>query len=89
MELVKPFNISQPAISKHLKVLEKAGLISHTTAAQSRPRKLEPAPIAQAAAWLETYRANWEAKFMQLDALLDEMQTINRQVNTEPNTRER
>jgi DNA-binding MarR family transcriptional regulator len=72
-ELAQPFQMSQPAISKHLKVLEKAGLISHSTDAQTRPRKLEPAPIAQAAAWLQSYRANWEARFLQLDALLDEI----------------
>jgi DNA-binding transcriptional ArsR family regulator len=78
-ELAQPFRMSQPAISKHLKVLERAGLISHSTEAQTRPRKLEPAPIAQAAAWLDTYRANWEARFERLDALLDEIKAIDNQ----------
>lgn len=77
-ELAQPFQMSQPAISKHLKVLEKAGLISHSTEAQTRPRKLEPEPIAQAAAWLQSYRENWQAKFLELDALLDEIKAVEK-----------
>ena len=73
MELAKPFAMSQPAISKHLKVLERAGLISRGRDAQCRPRRLEPKPLAQATGWLEGYRQIWEANFRRLDALLDEM----------------
>ena len=70
-ELAEPFAMSQPAISKHLKVLEKAGLISQAREAQRRPRRLEAAPLAEANAWLENYRKFWEASYEQLDALLD------------------
>jgi DNA-binding transcriptional ArsR family regulator len=75
-ELAEPFGISQPAISRHLKVLEEARLISQTRDAQRRPRKLEPKPLAEAAAWLENYRRLWEARFEQLDAVLAEMQQL-------------
>ncbi len=74
-ELAAPFAISQPAISKHLKVLERAGLISRGRAAQRRPRRLEARPLAEATAWLEGYRQFWEGNFQRLDALLDELQT--------------
>jgi DNA-binding transcriptional ArsR family regulator len=73
-ELAEPFAISQPAISKHLKVLERAGLISVGQDAQRRPRRLEGTPLAEASAWLERYRAAWETSFQRLDGLLDEMQ---------------
>jgi DNA-binding transcriptional ArsR family regulator len=73
-ELAEPFAISQPAISKHLKVLERAGLISVGQDAQRRPRRLEGIPLAEASAWLERYRAAWETSFQRLDGLLDEMQ---------------
>src|SRR5690242_18273459 len=66
MELAEPFEMSQPAISKHLKVLERAGLISHSRDAQRRPRKLEAAPLAEATEWLERYRAFWEESFHRL-----------------------
>ena len=72
-ELCQPFEMSQPAISKHLKVLERAGLISRAIDAQRRPRRLEAAPLAEASAWLENYRQYWEGSFRQLDALLDEL----------------
>jgi DNA-binding transcriptional ArsR family regulator len=72
-ELAEPFAMSQPAISKHLKVLERAGLISRGRDAQRRPRKLEPEPLAEATQWLETYRQFWEARFQRLDDLLDEL----------------
>src|SRR3954453_20291464 len=72
-ELAKPFAMTQPAISKHLKVLERAGLISRGRDAQRRPRRLEAKPLAEATGWLETYRQYWEASFKRLDALLDEM----------------
>src|SRR5438270_11355469 len=74
-ELAEPFAMSQPAISKHLKVLERAGLVSHGRDAQRRPRRLEPKPLAEATAWLERYRRLWERRFRRLDALLDELQT--------------
>jgi DNA-binding transcriptional ArsR family regulator len=73
LELGEPFAMSQPAISKHLKVLERAGLISGGREAQRRPRRLESGALAEAAMWLENYRQFWEARFQQLDALLEEM----------------
>jgi DNA-binding transcriptional ArsR family regulator len=73
MELAKPFRISQPAISKHLRVLERAGLISRGRDAQRRPRRLEAQPLAEASSWLEHYRQFWEKRFQRLDALLEEM----------------
>jgi DNA-binding transcriptional ArsR family regulator len=73
LELAQPFAISQPAISKHLKVLERAGLISRGRDAQRRPCRLEPAPLAAADSWLENYRRFWEESFERLDVLLDEM----------------
>ncbi len=72
-ELAEPFDMSQPAISRHLKVLEGAGLISTGQDAQRRPRRLEAAPLAEAARWIETYRQFWEARFSDLDALLETM----------------
>jgi DNA-binding transcriptional ArsR family regulator len=72
-ELAEPFAMSQPAISKHLKVLERAGLISRGRDAQRRPCRLEPAPLAEATEWLERYRQLWEGRYRQLDALLDEL----------------
>jgi DNA-binding transcriptional ArsR family regulator len=73
-QLAEPFAMTQPAISKHLKVLERAGLISHGRDAQRRPRRLEAKPLAEAAQWLENYRQHWEAAFDRLDALLEELQ---------------
>ncbi len=72
-ELAKPFAMSQPAISKHLQVLERAGLISRGRDAQRRPRRLEAKPLAEANGWLEGYRQFWEGSFQRLDALLHEM----------------
>jgi DNA-binding transcriptional ArsR family regulator len=72
-ELVKPFAMSQPAISRHLKVLERAGLISRAIDAQKRPRRLEARPLAEANRWLENYRKFWEESFQRLDALLEDM----------------
>jgi DNA-binding transcriptional ArsR family regulator len=77
-ELGAPFAISQPAISKHLKVLERAGLISAGQDAQRRPRRLEGRPLAEASAWLEQYRAAWEASFQRLDGLLEALQRPRR-----------
>lgn len=73
-ELAQPFAMSQPAISKHLKVLERAGLISRARDAQRRPRHLEPQPLAEATLWLEAYRQLWEQRFASLDAVLAELQ---------------
>jgi len=74
-ELAEPFAMSQPAISKHLKVLERAGLISSGLDAQRRPRRLEAKPLAEATEWLEGYRRFWEGSFQRLDALLDQLKT--------------
>jgi DNA-binding transcriptional ArsR family regulator len=76
-ELSAPFSISQPAISKHLKVLEQAGLISRGRVAQSRPCRLEAAPLRDLAGWLETYRRFWDQSFDRLDAYLKELQKGN------------
>jgi DNA-binding transcriptional ArsR family regulator len=73
-ELTEPFDMSQPAISKHLKVLERAGLISSGQEGARRPRRIEAAPLAEANGWIERYREIWEANFARLDALLDELQ---------------
>jgi len=73
MELAEPFAMTQPAISKHLKVLERAGLISRGREAQRRPCRLQAKPLAQATGWLEGYRQFWESSFERLDTLLDEM----------------
>ena len=72
-ELAAPFDMSQPAISKHLKVLERAGLITRGREAQRRPRKLEPRPLAEATDWIERYRKIWEANYKRLDAVLEEL----------------
>src|SRR5437588_12665880 len=74
-ELAGPFAMTQPAISKHLKVLERAGLISRGRDAQRRPCRLEAKPLGKASDWLEDYRRFWEGSFQRLDALLDEMKT--------------
>jgi DNA-binding transcriptional ArsR family regulator len=72
-ELAEPFEMSQPAISKHLKVLERAGLVSRGIDAQRRPRRLEPKPLAEATQWLERYREVWEANFRRLDSVLEDL----------------
>ena len=77
-ELAEPFAMSQPAISKHLKVLERAGLISRGRDAQRRPRQLEAKPLAEATEWLERYREFWEGNYQRLDALLEELKNKQR-----------
>lgn len=72
-ELAKPFAMSQPAISKHLKVLERAGLISRGRDAQRRPCRIEARPLADASGWLDNYRRFWEGSYERLDALLEEL----------------
>ncbi len=74
-ELAEPFAISQPAISKHLKILERAGLVSRSAAGTRRPVKIEAGPMKDAADWLEKYRTFWEGSFAHLDALLAILQT--------------
>jgi DNA-binding transcriptional ArsR family regulator len=73
-ELAAPFRMTQPAISKHLKVLERAGLISRDRDAQRRPSRLNAQPLAEASQWLADYRQFWESSFRRLDGLLDELQ---------------
>jgi len=73
-QLAAPFSISQPAVSKHLKVLEQAGLITRGRAAQSRPCKLDAARLREISDWLETYRRFWEESFDRLDAYLAQLQ---------------
>jgi DNA-binding transcriptional ArsR family regulator len=74
-ELAEPFAMSQPGVSKHLRVLEHAGLITRRREAQRRPCRLEAGPLKSAMEWLANYRAYWEASYQRLDALLDELQT--------------
>jgi DNA-binding transcriptional ArsR family regulator len=99
MELTKPFAMTQPAISKHLRVLERAGLISRGRDAQRRPCRIEPSALAEATGWLDGYRQFWENRFERLDTLLAEIQTSPRPENAgqaqgqgndqEPETRKR
>jgi DNA-binding transcriptional ArsR family regulator len=87
LELAEPFAMSQPAISKHLKVLERAGLISRGRDAQRRPCHLEAKPLEEANAWLEKYRRFWEQNFALLDGLLGEMKALQKRGN--PSKRKR
>jgi DNA-binding transcriptional ArsR family regulator len=73
-QLARPFDLSQPAISKHLKVLERAGLIERGREAQWRPAKLHAAPLKEASDWVEQYRQHWEESFDRLDTYLQSMQ---------------
>jgi DNA-binding transcriptional ArsR family regulator len=84
MELAEPFAMSQPAISKHLKVLERAGLVTRGRDAQRRPCRLEAQPLAEANAWLEKYRQFWEGNFQRLDTLLEEMKAAEKKNETKP-----
>ena len=86
-ELATPFDMSQPAISKHLRVLERAGLISRSRDAQRRPCRLEAKPLAEADQWLQRYRQFWEANFGRLDSLLEEMQSKRRNTYTKKTRR--
>jgi DNA-binding transcriptional ArsR family regulator len=74
MQLAKPFDMSQPAISKHLKVLERAGLIVRGRKAQTRPCRLRAGPLKEVAEWAERYRRYWEQSFERLDAYLGQLQ---------------
>ena len=84
-ELAEPFAMTQPAISKHLKVLERAGLIARDRQAQRRPSRLVAQPLAEASEWLDHYRQFWETSFQRLDNLLDELKTTTKK--TRPRTR--
>jgi DNA-binding transcriptional ArsR family regulator len=77
-ELAEPFHMTMPAISKHLKVLERAGLISRTREAQKRPCKLEAEPLKQAVTWIEQYRRHWDERFDRLEDYLTELQSKER-----------
>jgi DNA-binding transcriptional ArsR family regulator len=77
-ELAEPFAMTQPAISRHLRVLERAGLISSASDAQRRPRKLDARPLAEATEWLQAYRKYWEASFARLDGLLGELKAAGK-----------
>ena len=77
-ELAKPFDMSQPAISKHLKILQDADLVSSQADGQRRLRELKPDALVTAAAWIEKYRELWERHYQRLDALLKELQTTEK-----------
>ena len=74
-DLALPFSMSSPAVSKHLRVLERAGLVEKSRDAQWRPRRLVARPLAEADAWLQAYRPLWEARFDRMDAMLHKMKT--------------
>lgn len=88
-QLAAPFEMSMPAISKHLKVLERAGLIARGREAQRRPCRLEPAPLKQASDWIENYRRFWEESFDRLDAYLAELKKENKETKTHARKRKR
>ncbi len=77
-EIASPFEMSQPAVSKHLKVLERAGLVTRAVDQQRRPARLNAAPMKDAVAWLEEFREFWAGSFDQLDGLLADLQTLNK-----------
>ncbi len=87
LELAEPFEMSLPAVSKHLKVLERAGLIARSRDAQWRPCRLEPAPLKDVSDWVEDYRQHWEERFDRLDEYLKELQEKEKRFSR--NTRER
>jgi DNA-binding transcriptional ArsR family regulator len=88
-ELVAPFDMSQPAISKHIKVLERAGLVTRGRDAQRRPVRIDARMLAEATGWLENYRKLWEGNFGRLDALLEELQAEQRQKSATTPTEEK
>ena len=75
-ELAEPFKMSQPAISKHLKVLQRAGLVSRGRDAQRRPARMEARPLVEATAWIDRYRQIWERNYERLDDLLSELTAV-------------
>ena len=82
-QLAEPFQMSLPAISKHLKVLERAGLVAQGREAQWRPRRLEPAPLKDVSDWVESYREMWEARLDRLDSYLQGLQAERDALNKE------
>jgi DNA-binding transcriptional ArsR family regulator len=88
-ELMKPFALAQPTISKHLKVLEHAGLVARGQDAQRRPRALVAAPLKSIDAWLESYRRFWEQRFAGLDDYLSELQKMEKRRGRSRRKRER
>ena len=88
-DLAKPFNMSMPAVSKHLKVLERAGLIARGRSAQWRPCRLDAGPLKEIAGWIEEYRRFWEQSFDRLDAYLQELQNPKRKKQEKKNERNR
>lgn len=80
-ELAEPFDLSLPAVSKHLKVLQRAGLVSQGRKAQWRPCRLEPAPLAEVADWIATYREHWQESFDRLDEYLQQLQREQKESN--------
>ncbi len=80
-EIAEPFNMSQPAVSKHLKVLERAGLITRGADRQRRPARLNAGPMKDAVAWLEEFRKFWSTSFDQLDSLLEELKNTDKREN--------
>jgi DNA-binding transcriptional ArsR family regulator len=86
MELAEPFAMSQPAISKHLKVLERAKLISRGRDGQRRPCRMEVGPLLEATAWIERYHQIWEGNYQRLDALLDELRATRGAASPPPAT---
>jgi len=86
-ELAEPFDMSQPAISKHLKMLERAGLVSRGRDAQRRPCRLEAQPLEAAYLWIERYRQMWDMSFERLDTLLDELKSAKTPLKRRPKQR--
>jgi DNA-binding transcriptional ArsR family regulator len=86
-ELAEPFQMSQPAISKHLKVLERAGLISRGREAQRRPARMEARPLEEATEWIERYRQIWERNYQRLDDLLEELKAAPGKPSRSPRTK--
>jgi DNA-binding transcriptional ArsR family regulator len=78
-QLAEPFDLRLPTVSKHLKVLREAGLVTQSRKAQWRPCQLEAAPLQQVAEWAETFRRNWERQYQALDAYLDALQRTERE----------
>jgi DNA-binding transcriptional ArsR family regulator len=87
-ELAEPFAMTQPAISKHLKVLELAGLISRGRDSQRRPSRFESKPLVEVAQWLERYRQFWEPSFLRLDGLLEELKAARKQTKRRANKKQ-
>ena len=83
-ELAEPFDMSQPAVSKHLKMLERAGLVSRGRDAQRRPCRIEARPLEAAYFWIERYRQMWDMNFERLDTLLDELQSTKKTAKRRP-----